>query len=116
MQPWDYRELRHKPSLISSLRCDPIERNKGEVRFQGSVINEQGMTFAIAVVKRHVLNTSIDANKAMRAFAPVFGYVPVILMAQDQSGTPTWYGRRDIVNFLKNVPLSAIPWKEYTIN
>ena len=26
------------------------------------------------------------------------------------------YGRRDIARFLSGVPLSAIPWREYTIN
>ena len=86
------------------------------MRFQGSVIKEQGVTFAIAIVKPHVLNSSIEASKAIRSFTPIFGFVPVILMAQDHGGTPTWYGRRDIVQFLKNVPLSAIPWKEYTLN
>jgi hypothetical protein len=86
------------------------------VTFQGSVIKEQGVTFAIAIVKQHVLNSSIEANKIIRSFAPVFGFVPVILMAQDHNGTPTWYGRRDIVNFLSNVALERIPWKEYTLN
>jgi hypothetical protein len=84
--------------------------------FQGSVIKEQGVTFAIAIVKQYVLNSSIEANNLIRSFAPLFGFIPVILMAQDGRGTPTWYGRRDIVNFLKNVPLEAIPWKEYTLN
>jgi len=86
------------------------------MKFQGSLIKEQGVKFAIAIVKPHVLNNSIEANRVARSFVPVFGFVPVVLMAQDSRGVPTWYGRRDIVNFLKNVPLSAIPWKEYTVN
>lgn len=86
------------------------------MRFEGSVTKEQGVTFAIVIVKKHVLDSSSEASNAIRTFAPVFGYIPVILMAQDSRGTPTWYGRRDIVNFLRNVPLSAIPWKEYTLN
>lgn len=86
------------------------------MKFQGSVIKEQGVTFAIAIVKPHVLNNSIEANKVARGFADLFGFGPVVLMAQDSRGVPTYYGRRDIVNFLKNVPLSAIPWKEYTFN
>lgn len=84
--------------------------------FEGSVITEQGVTFAIVIVKKHVLDSSNEANNAIRTFSPVFGYIPVILMAQDSQGIPTWYGRRDIVNFLRNVPLSAIPWKEYSLN
>ena len=86
------------------------------MRFQGSVIREQGVTFAIVIVKKHVVDSSSEADNAIRAYSPVFGYIPVVLMAQDSRGTPTWYGRRDIVNFLRNVPLSAIPWKEYSLN
>jgi hypothetical protein len=85
-------------------------------KFQGSVIREQGVTFAIVIVKKHIVDSTIEAKNALRSFASVFGFMPIILMAQDGRGTPTWYGRRDIVNFLRNVPLSAIPWKEYTLN
>jgi hypothetical protein len=84
--------------------------------FQGSVIREQGVTFAIVIVKKHVIDSSSEANEAIDTFASVFGYMPIVLMAQDSRGTPTWYGRRDIVNFLRNVPISAIPWKEYNLN
>lgn len=86
------------------------------MKFQGSVIKEQGVTFAIAIVKPHVLNNSIEANRIARSFVPIFGFIPVVLMAQDHRGVPTWYGRTDIVRFLRNVPLQAIPWNEYTIN
>lgn len=86
------------------------------MQFEGSVIREQGVTFAVVIVKPHVLDSTIEANKTARAFVPVFGPVPIILMAQDGRGVPTWYGRRDIVRFLRNVPLSAIPWKKYTLN
>ncbi len=54
-------------------------------------------------------------TQAIGAFQPTFG-VPVVLMAQDTSGRPTFYGRRDIARFLSNVPISAIPWREYTVN
>jgi len=64
--------------------------------FQGAVIREQGVTFAIVIVKAHVIDSSSE-------------------MAQDSRGTPTYYGRQDIARFLAGVPLSAIPWKQYTL-
>lgn len=85
------------------------------MRIQGAVIREQGQTFAIVVVKPHVLSSRPDATEAIRAFTPVFG-VPIVLMAQDGRGRPTFYGRPDIARFLSGVPLQAIPWREYTIN
>jgi hypothetical protein len=84
--------------------------------FQGAVIKEQGVSFAVVVVKKHVLDSSTEANSAIRSFYRVFGGIPVVLMAQDSRGVPSYFGRTDIVNFLANVPLSAIPWRQYSFN
>lgn len=85
------------------------------MRVQGAVIREQGQTFAIVVVKQHVVQNQTEAARMISTFFPAFG-VPVVLMAQDSRGTPTYFGRRDIARFLSNVPLNSIPWREYTIN
>lgn len=86
------------------------------MRFQGAVIKEQGQTFAVVVVKSHVVQNRLAASDAIRAFSPTFGGLPVVLMAQDGRGRPTYFGRPDIARFLSRTPLGAIPWKEYTIN
>ncbi len=86
------------------------------MKFEGAVIKEQGVTFAVVVVKKHVVNNRSEANKAIRSFQPVFPGIPIILMAQDHSGVPTYFGRKDISRFMANVPLHAIPWKEYTVS
>jgi hypothetical protein len=84
--------------------------------FQGAVFREQGVTFAVVIVKKHVIDSgSAEAGRAIAAFQPVFPGLPVVLMAQDYQGTPTYYGRRDIARFLAGVPLGAIPWKQYTV-
>lgn len=84
------------------------------MKFQGAVIKEQGQTFAIVVVKEYVLQSTSQTNDARQSFVCVFPGVPIILMAQNSRGVPTYQGRRDIVSFLAKVPISAIPWKEYT--
>ena len=85
------------------------------MRIQGAVIKEHGVTFAIVVVKRYVVANRSEADQAVRSFQPVFPSVPIVLMAQDSRGVPTYYGRQDVARFMANVPMSAIPWKEYTI-
>lgn len=82
---------------------------------QGAVIREQGVTFAVVIVKQHVIDSPTEAGQAIAAFQPVFPGLPVVLMAQDYRGTPTYYGRQDIARFLAGVPLEAIPWKRYTV-
>jgi hypothetical protein len=84
------------------------------VRFQGALVREQGVTFAIVIVKEHILNVPSQAKSAIRSFQPLFPQAPIVLMAQDARGRPAYYGRHDLVNFLSRVSLSTIPWKEYT--
>jgi hypothetical protein len=55
------------------------------MRIQGAVIREQGQTFAVVVVKQHVVQNGSEATDAVRSFTPVFR-VPVVLMAQDSRG------------------------------
>ena len=83
--------------------------------FEGALVKEQGVKFAIVIVKQHVINSRHTANNAILSFQPTFPGVPVILMAQDFRGTPTYYGQRDVVNFLKNVPMQNIPWRKFRI-
>ena len=85
------------------------------MRFQGAVIKEQGVTFAVVIVKRHVIDNRAEASKVLRAFQPAFPGLPIVLMAQDFRGTPTYYGRSDIAKFMSRTPLSAVAWKEYSV-
>jgi hypothetical protein len=86
------------------------------MKIEGAVIKEQGVTFAIVVVKQYVIQSRTESEEAARGFAFYFPGIPIILMAQDSRGIPTYWGRKDIVNFLANLHVSQIPWKEYTFN
>lgn len=86
------------------------------MKLQGAIVKEQGQTFAIVVVKPQVLQSTFEANETRQSFTAVFPGVPIVLMAQNSRGVPTYHGRNDIVNFLARVPLSTIPWKEFTYN
>lgn len=85
------------------------------MQFEGALIKEQGVTFGILVVKKSVLDSISRRQEALVSGAQIFGHNPTVLMAQDGRGVPTYYGRKDIVGFLSRLPISAIPWKRYTI-
>ena len=85
-------------------------------KIQGAVIKEQGVSFAITVVKKHILTSQPQCQKAASSFQPLFPGLPIVLMAQDSRGIPTFWGRNDIVNFLSNIHPTQIPWKEYTFS
>ena len=85
------------------------------MQFDGSIITEQGVTFGIVVVKSHILNNHAEAADLTLAYQGVMGVAPVVLMAQDSRGVPTYFGRKDIVAFLAQIDVRRIPWKRYTL-
>lgn len=86
------------------------------MKFQGALIKEQGVSFAIVIVKPHVLDNRTAASEMQIASKHIFGNIPIVLMAQNSSGRPTYLGREDIVNFLSKISISRIPWQEYTLS
>lgn len=66
------------------------------IKLQGAVIKEQGVTFAITVVKRYILNSQIQCQQAVQSFQPLFPGMPIVLMGQDTRRTPTYWGGRTL--------------------
>jgi hypothetical protein len=85
-------------------------------QIEGAVIREQGVTFAVAVVQRGLLQQPTQRDQAVLEFGALFDGLPTVLMAQDGSGVPTYYGRPDLVDFMSTVPLDAVPWRVYTVS
>ena len=81
----------------------------------GAVIIEQGVTFAIISVKPFVTQYTARATAFRQEMSYFFPNMPIILMSQDANGTPHYFGRKDIVDFLKTVRVDQIPWKEYHV-
>lgn len=91
------------------------ENAEADMKIHGAVIKEQGVTFAIVIVKAEVLNNRVAAQASIASFSVLFPGMPLIVMAQDSRGVPTYFGRQDIVRFLAKVPIRTIPWREYTV-
>jgi hypothetical protein len=85
------------------------------MQFEGAVISEQGVTFAVIVVKKYVVENTAQARAAISNFSPAFPGVPIVLMGQDNLGRATFFGRKDIARFLSGISPNRIPWRRYTI-
>lgn len=86
-----------------------------DTELTAAVIVEQNVTFAVVLVRPEAYNDKNFADQLIDSLGPAFGGVPVVLMVQDAQGTPTYYGRSDLSNFLANVPLESMPWKKYIL-
>jgi hypothetical protein len=82
--------------------------------FDAALVREQSVTFAVVVVNNHAVSSESSRRQAVGAFSTHFPGVPIVLMAQDGRGCPTFWGRSDIVRFLAGVPISALPWKHFS--
>lgn len=85
------------------------------MQIDGALVREQGVTFAVVAVKKHVVDNRTQALSAARSFASLFPNVPIVLMGQDSSGHATFFGRQDIVRFLSRISLNRLPWKRYAV-
>ena len=86
------------------------------MKVDAALVQEQGQTFAVVVVRQGIINNTAEANKTQASFAPVFDHAPIVLMEQNARGIPTYYGRPDIVRFLANIDFRRLPWKQWTLN
>lgn len=85
------------------------------MNIQGAVILEQGVTFAVIAVKSSVTMYTARMVQMRQELSYFFPNMPIILMSQDSQGTPHYYGRKDIVEFLKSIDMNQIPWKTYHV-
>ena len=83
-------------------------------RFQGAYLQEQGIRFAVVIAQPLGDLNNDEASRMIRVFERQVFHAPVILMAQDARGMPTYYGTQDIAKFVSGIPLQDIPWQEFT--
>ena len=88
----------------------------GFMQFEAAVMDAEGTTFAVVIVKRDVISNSHEANSIIAAIEKVLEGKPVVLMAQDSEGAPTYYGRDDIAGFMTTVPVDSIPWQKFSLH
>ena len=82
---------------------------------QAAAISLQNREFVVALVPLHLVQSAGEADMAIDDLQPRFGGAPVVLMAQKDDGTPTYYGDSQLVEMLADVPIDKMPWKEYPI-
>jgi hypothetical protein len=80
-----------------------------------ALVHERGVTFAVVVVRPSVISgLKRERDDAVRAYSAEFG-VPTVLMIQNSRGIPIYYGRPDLVEYLANVRVEQLPWREFTM-
>lgn len=84
------------------------------MQFDAALVREQGVEFAVVAVKPQAVSSDAARQHALAGFGALFPGVPIVLMAQNARGVPTYWGRRDIVDFLANVDHRRLPWRRFS--
>lgn len=84
-------------------------------RFQGAIIQEQGVTFAVVVVDKVLIENRSEAVGTVASLRTVFAGLPVVLVAQDSKGKRSCFGRADLARLLLDLPANALTWQEYSL-
>src|SRR5260221_4435062 len=105
---------------LASARCAGIMRavvarfgEHGSMKVIGSVMTEQGITFAVVQVQAYKVETPQEAAETIQAFAPLFPGMPVVVMAIGKEAGPTYWGRDDLANFMAGIHPSSVEWRSY---
>ncbi|WP_088226747.1 hypothetical protein [Desulfosporosinus sp. FKB] len=81
----------------------------------GSVVNDQGVKYAIVLVDHDVVQNISQNEEAINAYRHLFPGMPIILLGRDWQGKSTYYGQKDIVDYISQIDPQRIPWRRYVI-
>ena len=78
-----------------------------------ALVTEQNVTFAVALMKDHVLNNPSLADEQIQAVALALGCPLVVLMGERNNKLRG--NRRDVVDFVASIHPSRLPWRKYNL-
>ena len=84
------------------------------MKITAALVREQQTTFAVVVVKPTAMQPP-NRDQTQRQLQPLFPGLPLVLMSQDHTGTPTNWGRSDIIRFLAAIDPARLPWREHRV-
>jgi hypothetical protein len=80
-----------------------------------AAISMAEMKFVVVLVDLTTASGPGEADLVVADMQSRFG-VPVVLMGQEEDGTPVFYGSEDLKDRVAAVPVNRLPWKEYSLN
>lgn len=83
------------------------------MKVDAALIREQGVSFVVVAVKQTAM-TAVNRDQVVSKFGAMWGGVPAVLMAQTRGRPATFYGRPDLVRFIRAIPVERLPWRSWT--
>ena len=84
------------------------------MQVQAAEISLSGTHCAIVLVNMDLVQTPGEADLAIERLGYTFHDQIIVLMAQNEDGSPVYYGNENVVAALRGVALEDLPWREYS--
>lgn len=78
-----------------------------------ALVREQGVTFAVVLVKNHVVLSQQQSSETIQAVSRALGCPHVVLMGE--SNKRLRGNRNDVVKFVSRLHPSRLPWKNWNV-
>jgi hypothetical protein len=85
------------------------------MQVRAAVIALAGRKLVVVATGMDLLQDPPEAELTIDTLQPHFGGVPVVLMALREDETPAYYGDRELLGALADLPVDRMPWKDYEI-
>ena len=101
------------PHAVPEAAQSPDKAGGREI--QAAAISIDGRPMLVVLVPLDLVRSSGEADMLIADLRPRFGNVAVLLMGQDDDGTPHYHGNPALVELLADVPVDQMPWKHYPL-
>jgi hypothetical protein len=101
------------PAVPEPARPAAVPRAGREV--QAAAMQVRGHRFVVVLVGLDLVQSAGEADMAITDLRPRFGGVDVVLMGQEDDGTPVYHGHETLRELLDHIPVDQMPWKAYPV-
>lgn len=75
----------------------------------------QGQRLLVVLAGLDVVRSPGEADMLIADLRPRFGGIDIVLMGQEDDGTPVYHGDAALLELLADVPVDQMPWKVYPL-
>ncbi len=102
------------PPAATPSAPEPSSGTSGR-QVQAAAMALRGHRLVVVLVNLDLVNSPGEADMAIADLQLRFGGVDIVLMGQQEDGSPKYHGEAALVEMLAEVPLDRMPWKSYPI-
>ena len=92
---------------------EPGPKSTTSAQVQAAAISIQGRRMLVVLVPLALASSAGEADMLITDLRLRFGNVDVLLMGQEDDGSPRYHGDPELVELVLDLPIDKMPWKNH---